>query len=361
MSGIRGRSRARVARAKDKLRRGWGHTRLACAGREPALPAAGPLPKCLLEPPENPTFEPSATPLQEPPVQEAALQESVVPQPTLPEPPIAEPPLPEPAAAELADSGPDMPVSELSLPELVAPEPDAPEPDAPETATPQAAARADASTPRRRFLQLSAGAGLALAGGFAAYLARPLDQPPPKQPVVSKSIDLPLSETAYLEAPLPRHKPEDPPLGPLLSDRKLALYNENTGETVRATFWAGGDYVLEELESIQWLLRDHHVDEMRAIDLKLLDVMFALQTKLEADEPLHILSAYRTERTNAKLRGIYDGVALNSFHIKGQAVDVRLPGRRKRELYRAARALKAGGVGSYRGYIHIDTGPIRAW
>ena len=297
MSGFTGRSRARVARAKDKLRRGWGQSRLACAAPEAPLPATGPLPKCLLEPLESAPAE--ATP------EEAAAPPS--------------PPVP----AAVAESAP--PPS------------------------------------RRRFLQLSSAAGLAAAGGLAAFLTRPLEPAPPKRPVLSQSIDLPLSDTAYLEAPLPRRKPDDPPLGPLLSDRKLALYNENTGEAVQATFWAGGDYVLEELETIQWLLRDHHVDEMRSIDLKLLEVMFALQTKLGADRPLHVLSAYRTERTNAKLRGIYDGVALNSFHIKGQAVDIRLPGRGKRELYRAARALKAGGVGRYRSYIHIDTGPVRAW
>ena len=297
MSGFTGRSRVRVARAKDKLRRGWGQSRLACAAPEAPLPATGPLPKCLLEPLESAPAEEAAAP---------------------PSPPV-------PAA--VAESAP--------------------------------------APSRRRFLQLSSAAGLAAAGGLAAFLTRPLEQAPPKRPVLSQSIDLPLSDTAYLEAPLPRRKPDDPPddppLGPLLSDRKLALYNENTGEAVQATFWAGGDYVLEELETIQWLLRDHHVDEMRSIDLKLLEVMFALQTKLGADRPLHVLSAYRTERTNAKLRGIYDGVALNSFHIKGQAVDIRLPGRGKRELYRAARALKAGGVGRYRSYIHIDTGPVRAW
>jgi len=302
MSGIRGRSRARVARAKEKLRRGWGHTKLACAVPEPALPADGALPQCLLEPQESQSVESS-------------------PEPSVPPPQATAPAGPPPQAT--AAEGP-LPPS------------------------------------RRRFLQLSSAAGLALAGGVAAYVTGATRRAPPP-PAHSQAIELPLADTAYLESPLPRRKPDKPSVGPLLSDRRLALYNENTGETVRATFWAGGDYVLEELESIQWVLRDHHVDEMRAIDLKLLEVMFALQTKLEADQPIHILSAYRTERTNAKLRNIYDGVALNSFHIKGQAVDLRLPGRRKRELYRAARALKAGGVGSYRGYVHIDTGPVRAW
>ena len=231
MSGIRGRSRARVARVKDKLRRGWGHSRLACASREPTLPATGPLPKCLLEPQDAVPFEPGP----EPTVEETVPHETVV----------AEPSVPEPAIAETVEPGPVAPLDE---------------PSEPATAVPSADAHAASPPSRRRFLQLSAGAGLAVAGGLAAYLTRPVDAPAPPKPIVSKRIDLPLSETAYLEAPLPRQAPEAQPVGPLLSDRKLALYNENTGESVRATFWAAGDYVLEELETIQWLLRDHHVD-----------------------------------------------------------------------------------------------------
>ena len=100
---------------------------------------------------------------------------------------------------------------------------------------------------------------------------------------------------------------------------------------------------------------------MRAIDLKLLDLLYGLEATLGMREPLHILSAYRTPRTNAKLAERFAGVARRSFHIEGKAVDVRVPGRSKRDLLRAARALKGGGVGNYRGYIHIDTGPRRSW
>jgi hypothetical protein len=56
------------------------------------------------------------------------------------------------------------------------------------------------------------------------------------------------------------------------------------------------------------------------------------------------------------------GVAENSQHLYGRAVDVRfatnLP-----DAVTVARAMRRGGVGWYprSGFIHLDTGPVRNW
>ena len=115
------------------------------------------------------------------------------------------------------------------------------------------------------------------------------------------------------------------------------------------------------LEEIQVLLRDHHTDEIHAIDLKLVESLYRLSQTLDSRGPLHVLSAYRSPRTNARLALRYDGVAENSFHMKGKAVDLYIPGRRKRDLARAAQSLRVGGVGIYSSFVHVDTGPIRRW
>jgi uncharacterized protein YcbK (DUF882 family) len=49
--------------------------------------------------------------------------------------------------------------------------------------------------------------------------------------------------------------------------------------------------------------------------------------------------------------------------MKGQAIDVRLPGVPLAELRDAAISLKAGGVGYYpkSQFIHVDTGRFRTW
>jgi len=65
--------------------------------------------------------------------------------------------------------------------------------------------------------------------------------------------------------------------------------------------------------------------------------------------------------TNANARTTF-GVAENSQHLYGRALDVRFAARVP-EAVAAARAMKRGGVGWYprSGFIHLDTGPVRNW
>jgi hypothetical protein len=75
-----------------------------------------------------------------------------------------------------------------------------------------------------------------------------------------------------------------------------------------------------------------------------------------------VLSAFRTPETNAMLARTTFGVAENSQHLYGRALDVRFPARLA-EAMTVARAMRRGGVGWYphSGFIHLDTGPVRNW
>jgi uncharacterized protein YcbK (DUF882 family) len=57
------------------------------------------------------------------------------------------------------------------------------------------------------------------------------------------------------------------------------------------------------------------------------------------------------------------GVAANSLHPRGMAVDLRVPARPLLRVRAAALALRRGGVGDYpeSDFVHIDVGRVRRW
>lgn len=147
------------------------------------------------------------------------------------------------------------------------------------------------------------------------------------------------------------------------TERKLRLYNLHTDEKLTATYWAGGEYLGDELSSVNYFLRDYRNDKVKRIDPHLLDQICLLQHKLERKGVFHIVSGYRSPQTNAWLRRHETGVAKHSLHMEGRAIDLRLPGVELTHLQRAALAMHAGGVGYYAksNFVHLDTGRPRFW
>lgn len=146
-------------------------------------------------------------------------------------------------------------------------------------------------------------------------------------------------------------------------EKKLSFYNIHTGEFLKTTFWIEGRYIDEEIDAINRILRDFRTGEVKPIDKKLLDLLFDIQNLVEVNRPFHIISGYRSPKTNSYLRKVSKGVAKKSFHMKGKAVDINLPNVNLFTLKKAAMSLKKGGVGYYpkSGFIHVDTGPVRYW
>ena len=113
------------------------------------------------------------------------------------------------------------------------------------------------------------------------------------------------------------------------------------------------------------ILRDWRADRARPTDPALLDLLWALRRRLgTGDRPVEVACGYRTPETNAMLRRRdAAGVARDSLHLRGMAVDISVPGRSLREVRAAAVGLRRGGVGHYprSGFVHVDTGPVRCW
>ena len=152
----------------------------------------------------------------------------------------------------------------------------------------------------------------------------------------------------------------------LAGDRELSFVHTHTGERLSTSYCAAGEYLAPALKDVNILLRDFRVNQIKPIDLPLLDLLFELNGVLGTDQPFHVISGYRSPETNAMLHergGAQSGVATHSLHMDGKAIDIRVPAIKLTHLRDAARSLKRGGVGFYAAsnFVHVDTGRVRYW
>ena len=143
----------------------------------------------------------------------------------------------------------------------------------------------------------------------------------------------------------------------------VSFRHTHTGERFSGVYRIGVRYLPEAFERLNHVLRDFRTREIFPMDPRVLDIMSIIQAKTPGNRDLEVLSGYRSPKTNAMLRSASTGVAKNSLHMYGQAIDMRLPGFSTRKLRNVARSLRAGGVGYYprSNFVHVDTGKIRSW
>jgi len=179
---------------------------------------------------------------------------------------------------------------------------------------------------RRRLIQtaIASGAGLSISG-------------------------LALATEAVSETPLP--------------ERYLELHNTHTSETVSVIYRRGEEYNARAIASLRNVMRDHRNGESHDIDAALYDQLFDLATVAGCDARFEIISGYRSPASNSKMAAASRGVAKNSLHLQGRAIDVRLHGCTCADLRDLALAAARGGVGYYHrsDFVHLDTGRFRTW
>ncbi|MCC6598934.1 MAG: DUF882 domain-containing protein [Alphaproteobacteria bacterium] len=144
---------------------------------------------------------------------------------------------------------------------------------------------------------------------------------------------------------------------------RVVFRNAHTGESFNGVYRVGDKYLPESFEKLNYVLRDFRTREVFPMDPRVIDLVSVIQKKTGQKQPLDVLSGYRSPKTNAGLRHNTSGVAKNSFHMYGQAIDIRLDGYSTRNLRNIAQGLKGGGVGYYpkSDFIHVDTGSVRTW
>ncbi|MGN7438300.1 MAG: YcbK family protein [Alcanivorax sp.] len=144
---------------------------------------------------------------------------------------------------------------------------------------------------------------------------------------------------------------------------KVSFRQRHTGESFSGVYRVGDKYLPDAFERLSYVLRDFRTKEVFPMDPHVIDILSLIQKKTGAHDSLQILSGYRSPKTNAMLKRNTSGVASNSFHMYGQALDIRIEGLGTRKLRNVARSLRAGGVGYYpkSGFVHVDTGKVRTW
>ena len=147
--------------------------------------------------------------------------------------------------------------------------------------------------------------------------------------------------------------------------RALTFYNTHTKETATITYKVDGVFVPDGMKQINHMMRDWRRDEPTEMDRELVDLIWELYQELGSQKPIHLISGYRSRKTNEKLRRRGGGQARNSQHIHGKAADIHFPDISVKQLRNSALVREIGGVGYYPRsalpFVHVDTGKVRHW
>jgi uncharacterized protein YcbK (DUF882 family) len=162
--------------------------------------------------------------------------------------------------------------------------------------------------------------------------------------------------TASLASPIVTWAEPAPP-GP----RRLKLINAHTNEVFSGPYRDASGPIASAMEELKLFLRDHYSGETIDYDVGIVDFLSGVMDSVGATQAT-VLSAYRTPATNAMLARTTFGVADNSQHLYGRALDIHLPARLE-DAMAAARAMQRGGVGWYpeSNFMHLDSGSVRNW
>jgi len=147
--------------------------------------------------------------------------------------------------------------------------------------------------------------------------------------------------------------------------RTITFSNAHTGESGSFTYMVGGVYDQSTLDKLNWFLRDWRLNEPTKMDPHLFDIIWEVYRESGSQEPIDVLSGYRSPQTNAMLRRRSRQVAEHSQHMEGRAIDAHFIDVGTARIRDIAMRMQAGGVGFYPSgatpWVHIDSGSVRYW
>ncbi len=145
------------------------------------------------------------------------------------------------------------------------------------------------------------------------------------------------------------------------SGKIFNMHNIHTDERLNIKYYSSGNYDLKALDEINYFLRCHYTNEVKEIDIGVLDLLCDIKDIVGKEKEIQIVSGYRSIDYNELLISQGRNVSRNTLHIQGLAIDFSIDGVSNHNLSRIAKSFAAGGVGRYPEFVHIDVGRVRYW
>jgi uncharacterized protein YcbK (DUF882 family) len=147
--------------------------------------------------------------------------------------------------------------------------------------------------------------------------------------------------------------------------RTLKFYNLHTKEKASIVYKTNGRYSADGLKKINWFLRDWRKAKPTTMDTRLLDLIWEAYRQSGSRDYINVICGYRSPATNNMLRSRSSGVAKESQHTAGRALDFFIPDVPLKKMREIGLKMQVGGVGYYprsgSPFVHFDVGNARHW
>ena len=147
--------------------------------------------------------------------------------------------------------------------------------------------------------------------------------------------------------------------------RTLKLYNLHTKEKISIAYKSNGRYNADALKKLNWFLRDWRKSKPVNMDTRLLDLIWEAYRQSGSRDYINVICGYRSPATNNMLRSRSSGVAKESQHTLGRALDFFIPDVPLKKMREIGLKMQVGGVGYYprsgSPFVHFDVGNARHW